>query len=43
MDAGVTLKENNSAANGGAITNVGGNIVLKGGTITGNNGAKGAV
>lgn len=32
MDAGVTLKENNSAANGGAITNVGGNIVLKGGT-----------
>ena len=34
MDAGVTLKENNSAANGGAITNVGGNIVLKGGTIT---------
>ena len=43
MDAGVTLKENNSSANGGAITNVGGNIVLKGGTITGNNGAKGAV
>ena len=43
MDAGVTLKENNSAVNGGAITNVGGNIVLKGGTITGNNGAKGAV
>ena len=43
MDAGVTLKENNSTANGGAITNVGGNIVLKGGTITGNNGAKGAV
>ena len=43
MDAGVTLKENNSAANGRAITNVGGNIVLKGGTITGNNGAKGAV
>ena len=43
MDAGVSLKENNSTANGGAITNVGGNIVLKGGMITGNNGAKGAV
>ena len=43
MDAGVTLKENNSTANGGAITNAGGNIVLKGGMITGNNGAKGAV
>lgn len=43
MDAGVTLKENNSTANGGAITNVGGNIVLKGGAITENNGAKGAV
>ena len=43
MDTGVTLKENNSTANGGAITNAGGNIVLKGGAITGNNGAKGAV
>ena len=43
MDSGVILKDNNTVANGGAITNVGGSIVLKGGTITGNNGVKGAV
>ena len=41
--AGVTLKENNTIANGGAITNNGGSVVLAGGTITGNSGAKGAV
>ena len=41
--AGVTLKENNTTANGGAITNNGGNVVLAGGTITGNSGVKGAV
>ncbi|MBU5481518.1 hypothetical protein [Blautia sp. MSJ-19] len=43
MDSTVTLQDNNSAADGAAITSVGGKVVLKGGTITGNSGAKGAV
>ena len=41
INAGVTLKDNNTSAEGGAITNKGGNIVLYDGTITGNTGAKG--
>lgn len=43
MSAGVTLKNNNSKADGSAIYNNNGSIVFKGGTITGNTGAKGAV
>ena len=43
IDAGVTLQENNTTADGGAITNNGGSVVLAGGTITGNSGTKGAV
>ena len=39
---GITLTGNNSsAADGGAITNKGGSVVLYGGTITGNTGVKG--
>lgn len=41
INAGVTLKDNNTSADGGAITNNGGNVVLYGGTITGNTGVKG--
>lgn len=41
INAGVTLKDNNTSADGGAITNKGGNVVLFGGTITGNTGAQG--
>lgn len=41
IGTGVTLKDNNTSADGGAITNKGGNVVLYGGTITGNTGAKG--
>lgn len=41
INAGVTLKDNNTIADGGAITNKGGNVVLYGGTITGNTGVKG--
>lgn len=41
INAGVTLKDNNTSAEGGAITNKDGNIVLYGGTITGNTGVKG--
>lgn len=37
----VTLKDNNTSADGGAITNKGGSVVLYGGTITGNTGVKG--
>lgn len=43
MSAGVTLTGNTTTAQGGAITNNGGNIILKGGTVTGNTGANGAV
>nr|WP_294661431.1 hypothetical protein [uncultured Blautia sp.] len=43
LGAGVTLTENVSSAAGAAIECEGGNIVLTGGTITGNTGAKGAV
>lgn len=39
--AGVTLQDNNTIADGGAITNKGGNVVLYGGTITGNTGVRG--
>lgn len=40
--AGVTLRDNNTnRADGGAITNKGGNVVLYGGTITGNTGVRG--
>lgn len=41
IGTGVTLKDNNTNAEGGAITNKGGNVVLYGGTITGNTGVKG--
>lgn len=41
INAGVTLKDNNTSKEGGAITNKGGNVVLYGGTITRNTGAKG--
>ena len=41
LGTGVTLTGNDTSAVGGAITNYGGNIVLKGGTITGNTGTKG--
>ena len=41
INAGVTLKDNNTSAEGGAITNKDGNVVLYGGTITGNTGVKG--
>lgn len=40
---GVTLSGNTSSADGAAIDSKGGSVVLKGGTITGNSGAKGAV
>lgn len=39
----VTLTGNDATANGAAINNEGGNIILQGGTITGNTGTKGAV
>lgn len=39
----VTLTGSDAAANGAAINNEGGNIILQGGTITGNTGTKGAV
>lgn len=41
IGTGVTLKDNNTRADGGAITNKDGNVVLYGGTITGNTGVKG--
>lgn len=41
IGTGVTLKDNNTSADGGAITNKDGNVVLYGGTITGNTGVKG--
>lgn len=41
ISTGVTLKDNNTRADGGAITNKDGNVVLYGGTITGNTGVKG--
>lgn len=41
IGTGVTLKDNNTRAEGGAITNKDGNVVLYGGTITGNTGVKG--
>lgn len=40
---GVILSGNTSSADGAAIDSKGGSVVLKGGTITGNSGAKGAV
>lgn len=43
MSAGVTLTGSNTTANGAAIQNNGGSVVLMGGTISGNTGAKGAV
>lgn len=42
IGTGVTLKDNNTSADGGAITNKDGNVVLYGGTITGNTGVKGS-
>lgn len=41
IGTGVTLKDNNTSADGGAITNKDGNVVLYGGIITGNTGVKG--
>ena len=44
LGANVTLTENTSSANGAAINSTdNGNIILEGGTITGNTGVKGAV
>lgn len=44
LGANVTLTENTSSADGAAINSTdNGNIILEGGTITGNTGAKGAV
>lgn len=43
MSNGVILTENNTTANGAAICNNGGYVVLKGGTVTGNTSNQGAV
>ena len=43
LSSGVTLTGSNSSANGGAVMNNGGSLVLRGGTITGNKGSNGAV
>lgn len=43
MFDGVTLTNNKTTDNGGAITNDGGRIILAGGTITANTGAKGGI
>lgn len=43
MFDGVTLTNNRTTDNGGAITNDGGRIILAGGTITANTGAKGGI
>lgn len=43
LSSGVTLTESNSSADGAAIMNDSGSIVLQGGSIIGNKGTKGAV
>ncbi len=43
LSSGVTLTGSNSSADGAAVMNNGGSLVFRGGAVTGNKGAKGAV